>query len=423
MAFVAIGAELLAAEVIGGAVFSGMAGAEAVGMLGAEVAGGWGAELGAGIATDAQMAEGARQFGIDNIASGGYGNTAQIGTPQWTAQEIGLRPEAAQYMSPGQLSQVAQLAKQGMSMSDAMRMAGVAAPIISGLLSGGAIEDASRGQQAATDAAISGLTGAVDSAKNTITEGLDTGIKYGEEQYQKGVDVQNAALGQTLIDLDPYIRAGYGTTTRLADMLGTSGNTQAANYGDLTKKFTLQDFWDDPVTKASYAQGLEQGTKSLNNSAARSGTLNSGAQAKALTRFGTDYTGTQAAGSQQRFVGDQNNIYNRLMGVSQLGETASNQAGGFRQNNANSIANSGNLMATNAAQLRASAGNNVANLGVGQANSIANLITGGANARGAAAIAQSNTMGNAVNQASNWYQSQDTLDRIMNRRGVDLGGY
>lgn len=410
----------MAFEIIGSVVVADALAAGATEGIIAGLVGGAG-ELGASGALN--IAEGFGQFPPIESAEAGLSNTARIGTPQWTAQEIGLRPEAAQYMSAGQLAQVAQLAKSGMDMNSAMRMAGVAAPIISGLLSGAAIGDASRGQQAATDAAVSGISGAVADAKTGITEGLDAGLKFGQETYDKGVGVQNAALGQTLIDFDPYINAGRGSITRLTDMLGTSGNTGAANYGDLTKKFTLEDFWDDPVTKASYAQGLEQGTKSLNNSAARSGTLNSGAQAKALTRFGTDYTGTQAAGSQARFVGDQNNIYNRLMGVSQLGETASNQAGTFRANTANNISNSGNLMATNAAQLRANAGTNVANLGVGQANSIANLITGGANARGAAAIAGSNTMGNAVNQAANWYQSQDTLDKILGRRGVDAGGY
>lgn len=139
-------------------------------------------------------------------------------------------------------------------------------------------------------------------------------------------------------------------------------------FGDLTKKFTLADFWDDPITKASYQQGLDQGTKALTNMAGARGNLNSGATLKALTRFGTDYTGNQAADSRSRFVGDQDNIYNRLAGISGTGQVA--------------------------AQGIASAGQN-------SANNISNLLTSQGNARGAAAIAQGNAWGGGLQNIGN----------------------
>ena len=146
-----------------------------------------------------------------------------------------------------------------------------------------------------------------------------------------------------------------------------AGN-EPEGYGDLLKKFTLADFWDDPVTQASYQQGLDQGTKALENMAGARGNRNSGAQLKALTRFSTDYTGNQAAGSQARFVGDQTNLYNRLAGVAGTGQTAANTGVGVGQNTANTIAG---------------------------------LTTAQGNARGAAAIARGNAYGGALQSAGN----------------------
>lgn len=142
----------------------------------------------------------------------------------------------------------------------------------------------------------------------------------------------------------------------------------AAGFGDLTKKFTLADFWDDPVTKASYQQGLDQGTKALANMAGARGNRNSGAQLKALERFTTDYTGNQAAGSQARFVGDQTNLYNRLAGISGTGQTAASQG---------------------------------AIIGQGNTNTIAELVSGQGNARGAAAIARGNAASGAIRNVGN----------------------
>lgn len=155
-------------------------------------------------------------------------------------------------------------------------------------------------------------------------------------------------------------------------------------YGDLTKKFTLADFWDDPVTKASYQQGLDVGTNALMNQAGASGSRNSGGTLKALTRFSTDYTGGQAAGSQARFVGDQNNLFNRLSGV----------------------AGSGQVATTNTAQM-----------GQNSANTIGGLLSAQGNARGAAAIAGGNALSGGIQNAGN------TIGNLLNRQQNQNGNY
>lgn len=163
---------------------------------------------------------------------------------------------------------------------------------------------------------------------------------------------------------------------------------QDQDFGALNRKFTLADFWDDPVTKASFQFGLDEGTKALDRMGGARGMRNSGQQLKALTKFGTDYTGQRAGESYNRFYGDQDRTFNRLSGVAGTGQTAAT---------------------------------NTASLGQGTANSITGLLSGQGNARGAAAIAGGNAWANAANSASNAFGQQSMLDRILNRGGV--GGY
>ena len=447
-----------------------------------------GATVAGGGADAAGLAQMAADAGLTGDAAQAFVNAGGMADTSSLAGLSGYAPPGTvpvsnfgslQGVSPTQLSNAASLAAKGMTMADALKYAGVAAPVIGGLISSGAIQNASAGQQAATEQAIGQVTGSTTAAQNGIQAaqqaGVDTqnaALKEGlaglQSQYDTGVTAQNAsldktiagitdantagaagqtaALGQARTDLAPYTQAGAGAATRLSDLMGTSGNTGAENYGDLTKKFTLADFWDDPVTKASYQTGLDLGTKALTNQAARNGSINSGAQLKALNRFGVDYTGGQAAGSQSRFVGDQNNTYNRLTGqintgqnatnslntlgfntaqnIATQGNTAADRIGSYRGQTAGSIANAGNLNATNQAQMRtANAGNiaqsgnvastNIANLGIGQAQSIAQLLTGNANAQGAAAIAQGNSLNSGITNAGNWWNSQDTLDKVL----------
>lgn len=157
-------------------------------------------------------------------------------------------------------------------------------------------------------------------------------------------------------------------------------DTSGLEFGNspLLRKFTLADFWDDPVTKASYSMGLEQGQKAIGNRAGAGGSRNSGATIKAQTRFATDYTGGQAAGSQQRFVGDQTSAYNKLAGLAGTGQQATGAG----------------------AMLGANTANNVSGLISAQGNANAASMLAGGNARGAAAT-------NIGNSLSNFWNSQN----------------
>ncbi len=159
----------------------------------------------------------------------------------------------------------------------------------------------------------------------------------------------------------------------------SSNVTPDANFGELTKKFSIADFWNDPVVKASYQAGLDLGTKALKNAAPLTTGLDSGAALKELTKFGTDYTGNMAAGSQARYVADQANEYNRLAGLAGTGQTAATATG----------------------QLGSQAATNISNLQSAQGNASA-----------ASQIAQGNAWAGGLNSVANWWNQQQMLNRV-----------
>lgn len=171
-----------------------------------------------------------------------------------------------------------------------------------------------------------------------------------------------------------------------------SGTTGYQMFGDspLLRRFTVGDFWADPVTQLGLQFGLSEGVKGINRMAGARGMRDSGSTLKALTRFGTDYTGQRAGESYNRFVGDQTNVYNRLAGLAGTGQTAATTTAG---------------------------------LGANTSNNIANLLSSGGNARGAAAIAGGNAMSGAAGSISNYFANQGLLNRLNNPGGSGGSDY
>lgn len=149
--------------------------------------------------------------------------------------------------------------------------------------------------------------------------------------------------------------------------------------GSLSRHFSYQDFLNDPVTQASFQFGLDEGRKGLERRASAGGAYNSGATLKALTRFGSDYGSQKAGDSYNRYQTTQTNDYNRLANLAGLGQTAANQT---------------------------------AQAGMNYANNASNILTGQGNANAASQIAQGNAWNNTLGSVSNWWQQQQTLNRL-----------
>lgn len=161
---------------------------------------------------------------------------------------------------------------------------------------------------------------------------------------------------------------------------GASATANEFGSSPLMRKFTMSDFENDPVTKASFDFGMTEGQKAVARMFGARGMGRSGAAVKAATRYATDYTGTKAGESYARFEGEKTNVFNRLAATAGIGQV-SNQV--------------------------------TAGSGMNAANNTSNLLAAEGNARGAAAIAQGNAIGGAANQIGNNAMSQYTLDRIL----------
>jgi hypothetical protein len=247
------------------------------------------------------------------------------------------------------------------------------ANLLGGKLQADAASDAARIQSDATDRATAATAKAAADA-----------IAEQRRQYDTNRD-----------DLAPYRAAGTTALTNLGAGVGPDGLS-----GALTRKFTLDDFWKDPVVQAGYQSGLDLGTKALRNAAPLTTGIDSGAAMKELTKFGTDYTGNMAAGSYGRFVGDQGNQFNKEAALAGIGQAATNTG-----------VSAGTATAGNIAQTGMTAGTNIANLMSGQGNAGAAARIGGANA-----------WTGALNNISNWWQSQDLLNRLQSMPRQAMSG-
>jgi hypothetical protein len=138
--------------------------------------------------------------------------------------------------------------------------------------------------------------------------------------------------------------AGAPADPSLTDPMNPSyGDPQDSQFGSLTKPFDVEEFYNygDP----GYAFQLQQGNQALQNSAAAGSGALSGAALKDLLKWNQDYAGGAYNDAFNRYQTQQGNIYQRLMGVSQLG-----------QNSASGVGTQGVALAGNAGQAIANAG-------------------------------------------------------------------
>lgn len=164
---------------------------------------------------------------------------------------------------------------------------------------------------------------------------------------------------------------------------GAPGGFTAGTFNPnapLSKTFSIADFWNDPVVQLGYQSGLDLGMKALKNAAPLTTGRDSGAALKELVQFGNDYTGrTMAAGSRDRFVGDQTNLFNRLAGLAGIGQTSANTT---------------------------------ASAGMNTATNVGNIATGLGNAQAASTIAGANAWTGGLNSIANFWNQQQMLNRL-----------
>lgn len=182
----------------------------------------------------------------------------------------------------------------------------------------------------------------------------------------------------------PFLRAGYGASQGLSQLFGRNGSMNKGygnfNY-DSTFKFNPKDLNKVP----GYQFQLKQGDRALQSSDATTTGALSGATMKDLMSFNQNLAGTyenqyynQALSSYQNnyanalsnyqtnqgnYYANQNNIFNRLNQITQMGQNAAANLGG-----------NATQLGTGIAQAQAAAGGSVAAGQIGSANAYAGAV-------------------------------------------------
>lgn len=212
-----------------------------------------------------------------------------------------------------------------------------------------------------------------DAAK-AQTDAANQATQLQREMYQGAVERNK-----------PWEHGGRKGFDELLMQLGLAGDPNDPMYGSLLKRPTAADVMADP----GYQFGLEQGQNALNAQFNSRGMRNSGAQIKAAAKFGNNYGTTKYGDTYARMASTNQDIYNRLMGVSNIGQAA-----------ANNTTAQGNIFASQAGQNAMSA----------------------ANANAANSLAQGSLWSNALNQGVSVYNNRQRTQDIWNPRYDDTGG-
>lgn len=151
--------------------------------------------------------------------------------------------------------------------------------------------------------------------------------QYARDRFLRDWQAQNPDMPAPGWD-DPNVQAQLANyKASLPALYGQSG--------DLTRKFTAQDFQTDP----GYQFRLGEGQKQIESSAAARGGLLSGAAAKALTKYNQNFASNEYGNVFNRFQTEQGNKFNRLASLAGVGQTATNATQQAGQNYATGASN------------------------------------------------------------------------------------
>lgn len=180
------------------------------------------------------------------------------------------------------------------------------------------------------------------------------GAKAQSQAAQMASDTELQMYNQSREDQMPWLNQGKNSLQQLAGLMKPGGQ--------LTRSFSMADFRQDP----GYQFRFNQGMRGVENSAAARGGLLSGNALKALSNYGQESASNEYMNAYNRYGNDQSNLYNRLAGLANTGQTTANSLGALGSNTAQSIGS--NAMA---------AGNARASGYAGQANAVNGLINNG----------------------------------------------
>lgn len=132
--------------------------------------------------------------------------------------------------------------------------------------------------------------------------------------------MEERIYNQSREDLAPWREHGVKSLNQLAAMLQPGG--------EMTRRFSAQDFQADP----GYQFRLSEGQNALSRALAAAGMRNSGAALKEAMRYNQGAASDEYQNAYNRFAQQNSDIYNRLAGVANTGQTTSQQLANVGQN-------------------------------------------------------------------------------------------
>jgi len=126
--------------------------------------------------------------------------------------------------------------------------------------------------------------------------------------------LSQAQYNQTRADLTPYREAG---NVALSDLQG--------RMPELLQPFGREQFQESPA----YQFNLEQGTKAIEKAAAKRGTYYAPATLQDIGKYSQGVASNEFQNAFGNYQTNMGNIWNRLYGLTGMGQSAANQTGAF----------------------------------------------------------------------------------------------
>lgn len=209
-------------------------------------------------------------------------------------------------------------------------------------------------------------------AANTQAEAANQASANSVQAQREAQAFQQRQADQARTDQEPWRIAGTNALSQLAQRTGPGG--------DLVRGFGMDDFQKDP----GYDFRMSEGMKGMNNSAAARGGLLSGAALKEASQYNQNFASNEYGNAASRFRGMQTDAGNRLASLANVGQISATQNG------------------NNSMQLGGQVGNQL----IGTANAVGSNLIGAGNARASGYLAQAGAWGNTINQLGSMWTNK-----------------
>jgi len=204
----------------------------------------------------------------------------------------------------------------------------------------------------ATTVAVGAAEGVNDANAAKSAASMQAG--YGEsanqaqrDQYQQTRDDLTANDQRNVTNYTPFLNTGTSANNQLGYLMGFGGTDQSNGMsgaaGSLAKPFTMADYQADP----GYAFRLSEGQKALDRANAAKGKYFSGEAIKGLTDYNQQSASQEYQNAFDRYNTNQSNLYSRLAGLSNSGQTAANGIALSGANTQAQLNNAGQNMVNN----------------------------------------------------------------------------